>query len=64
MAVVRFEKQKKVRHIVLDRPPANSYDKSFLDDLSDAIDEAPSMRRSARSSSERVARSSSPPVPT
>lgn len=40
MAVVRFEKQEKVGHIVLDRPPANSYDKSFLDDLSDAIDEA------------------------
>ena len=63
MAVVRFEKQKKVRHIVLDRPPANSYDKSFLDDLSDAIDERFDASVGA-SSSERVARSSSPPVPT
>jgi len=40
MAVVRFEKQEKVGHIILDRPPANSYDKTFLDDLSLAIDEA------------------------
>jgi enoyl-CoA hydratase/carnithine racemase len=40
MAVVRFEKQDRVGHIVLDRPPANSYDKAFLDDLSAAIDEA------------------------
>ena len=40
MPVVRLEKQAAVGHIVLDRPPANSYDKSFLDDLSAAIDEA------------------------
>ena len=40
MPVVRFEKQESVGHIVLDRPPANSYDKAFLDDLSAAIDEA------------------------
>jgi len=38
--VVRLEKQAAVGHIVLDRPPANSYDKAFLDDLSAAIDEA------------------------
>src|SRR3954469_6420737 len=40
MPVVRFEKQENVGHIVLDRPPANSYDKAFLDDLSAAIDDA------------------------
>ena len=40
MPVVRLEKQAAVGHIILDRPPANSYDKSFLDDLSAAIDEA------------------------
>ncbi len=40
MAMVRLEKQDRVGHIVLDRPPANSYDKAFLDDLSAAIDEA------------------------
>jgi enoyl-CoA hydratase/carnithine racemase len=40
MPVVRLEKQEAVGHIVLDRPPANSYDKAFLDDLSLAIDEA------------------------
>lgn len=40
MAAVRLEKQESVGHIVLDRPPANSYDKAFLDDLSDAIDDA------------------------
>jgi len=40
MPVVRYEKQDNVGHIVLDRPPANSYDRAFLDDLSSAIDEA------------------------
>ncbi len=40
MPVVRLEIQDAVGHIVLDRPPANSYDKAFLDDLSLAIDEA------------------------
>jgi enoyl-CoA hydratase/carnithine racemase len=40
MPVVRFEKQENVGHIVLDRPPANSYDKAFLDELSATIDEA------------------------
>ncbi len=40
MPVVRLERQEAVGHIVLDRPPANSYDKVFLDDLSLAIDEA------------------------
>src|SRR5688500_8939845 len=39
MPVVRVEKQDAVGHIILDRPPANSYDKAFLDDLSLAIDE-------------------------
>jgi enoyl-CoA hydratase/carnithine racemase len=40
MAAVRYERQDSVGHIILDRPPANSYDKAFLDDLSMAIDEA------------------------
>jgi enoyl-CoA hydratase/carnithine racemase len=40
MSVVRYERQENVAHLVLDRPPANSYDKAFLDDLSAAIDEA------------------------
>ena len=40
MPVVRLEIQDAVGHIVLDRPPANSYDKAFLDDLSLAIDAA------------------------
>jgi enoyl-CoA hydratase/carnithine racemase len=40
MPVVRLEKQGPVGHIVLDRPPANSYDRAFLDDLSHAIDDA------------------------
>ena len=40
MSVVRLEIRDAVGHIVLDRPPANSYDKAFLDDLSLAIDDA------------------------
>lgn len=40
MPTVRLEKQDAVGHLVLDRPPANSYDRAFLDDLSLAIDEA------------------------
>ena len=40
MPAVRLEKEKVVGHLILDRPPANSYDKGFLDDLSAAIDEA------------------------
>src|SRR5438067_2815430 len=40
MSVVRLEIQDAIGHIVLDRPPANSYDKAFPDDLSAAIDEA------------------------
>jgi enoyl-CoA hydratase/carnithine racemase len=40
MAGVRYERQESVGHIILDRPPANSYDKTFLDDMSAAIDEA------------------------
>jgi enoyl-CoA hydratase/carnithine racemase len=37
---VRLEKQDAIGHIVLDRPPANTYDKSFLDELDVAIEEA------------------------
>ena len=37
---VRLEKQDSIEHIVLDRPPANSYDKAFMQELDAAIDEA------------------------
>ena len=37
---VRFEKQEPIGHIVLDRPPANTYDRPFLDELDAAIEEA------------------------
>ncbi|TMC47143.1 MAG: enoyl-CoA hydratase/isomerase family protein [Chloroflexi bacterium] len=37
---VRLEKQDSIGHIVLDRPPANSYDKAFMEELEGAIDEA------------------------
>ena len=37
---VRLEKQDSIGHIVLDRPPANTYDKSFMDELDAAIEEA------------------------
>ena len=37
---VRLEKQDSIGHIVLDRPPANSYDKAFMDELAAAIDDA------------------------
>jgi enoyl-CoA hydratase/carnithine racemase len=37
---VRLEKQDSIGHIVLDRPPANSYDKSFMEELDAAIEEA------------------------
>jgi enoyl-CoA hydratase/carnithine racemase len=40
MPVVRLEKQDAVGHIVLDRPPANSYDRAFMDDLDAAIEQA------------------------
>lgn len=40
MPVVRLEKQDAVGHIVLDRPPANSYDPAFMSDLDAAIEEA------------------------
>jgi len=40
MPVVRLETQDAVGHIVLDRPPANSYDRGFMDDLGAAIDAA------------------------
>jgi enoyl-CoA hydratase/carnithine racemase len=37
---VRLEKQDSIGHIVLDRPPANSYDKTFMEELDTAIEEA------------------------
>jgi enoyl-CoA hydratase/carnithine racemase len=37
---VRFEKQDAIGHIVLDRPPANSYDRAFMEELEAAIDAA------------------------
>src|SRR2546425_10038176 len=37
---VRLDKQDSIGHIVLDRPPANSYDKGFMEELDAAIDEA------------------------
>src|SRR5256885_12465545 len=37
---VRFEKQESVGHIVLDRPPANAYDKAFMEELDAAIEDA------------------------
>jgi enoyl-CoA hydratase/carnithine racemase len=40
MPAVRLEKQESVGHIVLDRPPANSYDAAFIEDLSRAVEEA------------------------
>jgi enoyl-CoA hydratase/carnithine racemase len=40
MPVVRLETQDSVGHIVLDRPPANSYDRAFMDDLDAAIEQA------------------------
>lgn len=37
---VRLEKQDAIGHIVLDRPPANSYDRGFMEELDVAIEEA------------------------
>jgi enoyl-CoA hydratase/carnithine racemase len=37
---VRLEKQNTIGHIVLDRPPANSYDRAFMEELDGAIEEA------------------------
>ncbi|HUG05293.1 MAG TPA: enoyl-CoA hydratase/isomerase family protein [Candidatus Limnocylindria bacterium] len=37
---VRFERQDGIGHIVLDRPPANSYDRAFIDELDAAIEDA------------------------
>src|SRR2546428_6904358 len=37
---VRLDKQDSIGHIVLDRPPANSYDKGFMEELDAAIEEA------------------------
>jgi len=40
MPVVRLERQDAVGHIILDRPPANSYDPAFMSDLDAAIEQA------------------------
>jgi enoyl-CoA hydratase/carnithine racemase len=37
---VRFEKQDAIGHIILDRPPANSYDRAFMEELDAAIESA------------------------
>src|SRR2546428_3423262 len=37
---VRLEKQDSIGHIVLDRPPANTYDRAFMEELDGAVDEA------------------------
>src|SRR6266702_4228826 len=37
---VRLEKQDAIGHIILDRPPANSYDRAFMDELDAAIEAA------------------------
>src|ERR687887_1990681 len=37
---VRLEKQDSLGHIVLDRPPANSYDRAFMEELDTAIEKA------------------------
>jgi enoyl-CoA hydratase/carnithine racemase len=37
---VRLEKQDSIGHVVLDRPPANSYDKTFMEELDAAIEDA------------------------
>src|SRR5216117_3328802 len=37
---VRLEKQDAIGHIVLDRPPANSYDREFMEELDAAIEGA------------------------
>jgi enoyl-CoA hydratase/carnithine racemase len=37
---VRLDKEESIGHIVLDRPPANSYDKGFMEELEAAIEEA------------------------
>src|SRR6267378_8146384 len=37
---VRLEKQDAIGHIILDRPPANSYDRAFMEELDAAIDDA------------------------
>ncbi|MEX2046554.1 MAG: enoyl-CoA hydratase/isomerase family protein [Chloroflexota bacterium] len=37
---VRFEERDGIGHVVLDRPPANSYDRAFIDELDAAIEDA------------------------
>lgn len=37
---VRLETQDSVGHVVLDRPPANSYDKAFMEELDAAVEDA------------------------
>ncbi len=38
--VVRLERNEAIGHIVLDRPPANSYDRAFIEELEAAVDAA------------------------
>ena len=45
---VRLEKEGNVGIIVLDRPPANSYDYAFLREFASAIDDARARRRHPR----------------
>lgn len=40
MPYVRLEREDAVGHVILDRPPANSYDKTFMDELDAAIEAA------------------------
>src|SRR5438034_105927 len=37
---VRFEKQDAIGYVILDRPPANSYDRAFMEELDAAIESA------------------------
>src|SRR5207247_2333733 len=37
---VRFEKQDAIGYVILDRPPAKSYDRAFMDELDAAIEAA------------------------
>jgi enoyl-CoA hydratase/carnithine racemase len=40
MTLVRYERQDNVAHIILDRPPANSYDRAFMEELDSAAEQA------------------------
>src|SRR5206468_11660196 len=37
---VRFEKQDAIGYVILDRPPANSYDRALMEELDAAIESA------------------------